>query len=502
MAGISIDIGTCVIKVVAYGPSAEVLGVCNGPAPVLREHPQYSEYDPDMLWGVICDAVRQTARDIGQPVDHISVTGQGDGCWLIDDDGRSVGNAILWNDGRGHDIVDRWRSDGTETAVFEETGSATFPGAQSVLLEWLSEHQSSRITAAKYALFSSGWLFYRLTGTAVVEPSDAGLPWLDIRRRTYSHEADRVRGLEWTRRLRPPLIASAHAGFALSSAAAADLGLPSGTPVIHAPFDSPAMAIGAGVVDPGETLVILGTTLIVESVVSNVDTSGEPSGMTLCTGLPDTWIRLFGTLSGTDSVNYMASILGYHDAEEYVRSASTSPPGANGVRILPYFSPAGERAPFIDSSITASVLGLNLDRTRADIARAQVEGLTYAIRHCLDQLHERPRQLVLCGGGSASRFWCQLIADVTGVEAARVTEPELGARGAFIVAQAALAGEDVRIAAKTQAPPREHFAPDSALQALYDEGYQSLHQSREALHGQSRASRLSSVGSRGQDHDR
>lgn len=483
MAGISVDVGTSVVKAAAYDANSKLLGVWCHPAPVLRRHSRFSEYDMDTLWESICDVVRQAASELDERVDRVAVTGQGDGCWLISNDGRSVGNAVLWNDGRSSSVVERWREDGSEQRIFDITGSATFPGAQSAILAWLRDNDPARLQGARYALFCSGWLFYQMTGMVSVERSDASLPWLNIREREYSTEAVRLRGLEWASHLLPPLIDSAERGHTISAEAAAAMGVPAGISVTYAPFDAPAMAIGAGVVDPGETLVILGTTLIVESVVDVVDTSGKSMGMTLCTGAPDTWLRLFGTLSGTDSLNFLVGLLGYDSAAELADEAATSEPGARGVRVLPYFSPAGERAPFIDSSVSATVTGLNLDRTRADLARAHLEGLTFAIRHCLDQLSEPPQRLSVCGGGAESLFWCQLIADVTGLETNRIAEPELGARGAELVAQAAARGLPVRAVAKSRMPSGEKFLPNPAQRGVYDDGYRRFHTLRTSVTG-------------------
>lgn len=469
--GVAVDVGTSVVKVAAFDEVGHVLGRRGAPAPVLRPQPGFSEYDTYDVWAAVCTAVRELVADLDADVDRISATGQGDGCWLIDDRDEPVGHALLWNDGRAGSIVHRWHRDGTDTQAFAINGSASFPGSQGALLAWLREHEPQRLEAATTALFCTGWLTWRLSGERVTDVSDAGLPWLDIRAETWSERVLELLDLEWSAALRPRMLRRGEQAGTLRPDAAADLGLRPGIPVTHGTFDSVAMATGADVLRPGETLAILGTTLIVEGVSDRVDTSGAPSGMTLCTDVEGTRLRLYGTFSGTDSLDWAARLYGCSTAAEYLAAAEQSPAGARGLHMLPYFSPAGERAPFINAYARASVAGLSLDHGLPDLARAHLEALTYSLRHCLEQLPAPPETMVICGGGAASSWWCQLIADATGLPVESVGGIELGALGADVAARAQRDGSSIVDAAVMSRPAREHFEPRAVESRMYDDGY-------------------------------
>jgi xylulokinase len=63
------------------------------------------------------------------------------------------------------------------------------------------------------------------------------------------------------------------------------------------------------------------------------------------------------------------------------------------------------------------------------------EGLTFTIRDCFAAASTSAlARVTVCGGGSRSTFWCQLIADVCGCEVLRPYATEIGARGAFFSA--------------------------------------------------------------------
>ena len=108
---------------------------------------------------------------------------------------------------------------------------------------------------------------------------------------------------------------------------------------------------------------------------------------------------------------------------------------------LPYLSPAGERAPFLDPRARGTWWGLSLEHDRTHVARSVFEGLSLVIRDCLVAAAADVTELRVCGGGANSDDWCQLIADVTGVPTVRPADTEVGAKGAFLVGMVATGAE-------------------------------------------------------------
>ena len=98
--------------------------------------------------------------------------------------------------------------------------------------------------------------------------------------------------------------------------------------------------------------------------------------------------------------------------------ASKLPPASDGLIILPYF--LGEKTPIFDPEARGMMFGLTLSHTRAHIFRACLEAVIYGFRHHIDVIRElgyEPRRIIATNGGSRSRFWCQIAADVLGQEA-------------------------------------------------------------------------------------
>ncbi|GAA1503245.1 FGGY-family carbohydrate kinase [Streptomyces albidochromogenes] len=462
---IGVDIGTSVTKAVAFDGEANPLASATRRSTVVRLSGGRVEQDLDDVVRTVAEVVRETAAALPVPPTALALTGQGDGLWLRDADGRAVRPAISWMDGRASDLVARWLADGTVQEVYKHTGSGMFPGCHAPLLAHLREHEPQTLLRAATAGYCVDAVAQRLTGRAGVDASDATLPFLDPVSRTYATEALAACGIEDLARLLP---APAPPGTVLTLDAhgAALLGLPEGLALTAGPYDLPACAIGSGVRDVGDGLLIVGTTLACQVLTDRARTDGstEPAGMWLCTPDPGRWLRAMPAMVGTAALEWFLAFTGATTADLDTLLAE-SPPGANGVTALPFLSDAGERAPFVDPAARGRLDGLTLAHTRADGVRAMCEAIGYAARHCLEAAG-LTGTLAACGGGTRSGPWAQLFADVLGRPVRIPLEHEVGALGAVRVARRFL-GE------APEAEPQRFrtVEPRQDTRAVYEDGY-------------------------------
>ncbi|MDX3100228.1 FGGY-family carbohydrate kinase [Nonomuraea angiospora] len=464
MAIICVDAGTTVIKAVGYDAEGAEAFVARRETVVSRPLPGHAEQDMNAVWDAVAATVREVAAQL-DGVDFVAVTAQGDGCWLVGPDGEPTGPAILWNDARAASAVDGWTRSGIAAEAFRLNGSSAASGLPHAILTWLRANDPGRLERSSAMLTCGGWIFARMTGELVADESDASAPFMDLRARAYSPSLLSLFGTEWAERLLPP-IRSGHVAE-LSRDAASALALPAGTPVVMAPYDIAATALGAGAVRAGQACGILGTTLCTEVIVDSADLEGEPIGITIA--LADGYLRAFPTFAGTEVVQWTCRMMGLSGPAELGDLALLSEPGARGLTFLPYMSPAGERAPFSDPLAKGSLLGMSFEHGREDMARAVLEGLTMVIRDCLAATRAAPTELRVCGGGSNSTVWLQLIADITGLPVRRPADAEVGARGAYLVGLAATgAAPSIATAASKHVRMRDALEPKPANQALYD----------------------------------
>ncbi|GAA2493661.1 FGGY-family carbohydrate kinase [Streptomyces gobitricini] len=479
MSVLTIDVGTSVIKAVVFDDQGQETALSRIGTEVLRPRTGWAEQDMEAVWDAVVLTVRGALSRLGpghDPVWLVSFTAQGDGCWLVDAHGRPTGPAVLWSDGRAGDLLTRWAADGVLEEAYRRNGSLTCCGMPNAVISWLAAHDPERLRRSRKALTAAGWLFLKLTGVTAIDESDASAPFLDHATGAYDPAVIDLFGFGPHAHLLPDVLGEHERVAGITHRAARELGLPAGLPVVMAPYDIAATARGAGVVEPGQACAILGTTLCTEIVTRRVDTSGEPCGVNIAYGGRDRLLRAFPTLSGTEVLDWASRLLAVDGPAALAELAfGAGPAPGGGPAFLPYLSPAGERAPFLDPRARGTFWGLSLDHTPAHLARAVFEGLSLVVRDCLGASGTGVHELRLCGGGSASDAWCRLIADVTGVPTARAADTELGAKGAFLTGLVLSGAEPhLRAAAAKYVRIRSRWEPDPERGAVYDGLYESF----------------------------
>jgi xylulokinase/erythritol kinase len=458
---VGIDVGTSLVKAAAFDRAGRQLGVEVRPVNLDVRFGAVEQWMPE-VYAAVSGTLKVLTGRLEEPVELAGLTGQGDGVWLVDAAGRQVRPAISWMDGRAHELVDRWLADGTFEAVFRRTGSAMFPGCPGPLLAWLDRHEPGSLDRAAAAVYCKDMVFQQLTGAerAVTDVSDASMPFLDPRTRSYDDGVVELLGLAHRRRLLPPI------GDPIATGEAVGEGLAAGTRLANGPYDLPACALGAGVTAPGDGLLIVGTCLASLVATTEPDLAGEPAGLYISTDRPGHWLRAMPAMVGTAALDWVLATTGARH-QELDALLTEAPPGSFGVRVLPYFAPSGERAPFVEPGLRAELLGVSLETRPAHLVRATCEGIGYAARHCL-QAAGLTGTLAVCGGGTRSPAWTRLLADVLG-RPLRVMEGEVGARGA-VLAAAERYGVPLDTAAWTE--PARVVEPDPDRAAYYAKGYE------------------------------
>lgn len=479
MSVIALDVGTSRVKAVRFDDAWQAVDTASENTVVHKTRAGHSEQNPLEVHAAACRVIAQVAERCPDEVRLLAVTAQGDGCWLVDAEGKPIRRALLWNDDRATEFIEEWERDGTLADAFRVTGCDGSPGLAHAQLRWLHKHEPATLERAATLLSCGSWIYFRLTGRRVLEVSDAANPFLDARTRRYDPALLTRYGLHEYARLLPEVVAEADRIGELGHDAAVAVGLPAGTPVSLAPYDVAATASGCGILDEGRAFAVLGTTLCVGVVTGDPNLERPRSGMTLPGPRPDQWLICHATMIGTEVLDWTARLLGVPDTASLLKLAAEARPGEQPL-LLPYLSPAGERSPFRNASIRGSLLNIDINHTRADIARAAADGLTLAVRDCLTAAGPA-ESVVLCGGGARSDLWRQAICDAIGRPVTAPDTEELTARGAALLGAADLGLFDSLADAVDAAvrPGAEHH-PDPVQTTRFDEAYDRFLQARAA----------------------
>jgi erythritol kinase (D-erythritol 1-phosphate-forming) len=468
MSVIGLDLGTSRVKAVRFDAAWRAADIEAEATAVSHPSPGWSEQDMTGVWAAAARVLGQVARRCADPVELVAVTGQGDGCWLVDTDGEPARPAPLWNDNRAARIVSTWEREGVLTDAFRINGCYGSPGLANAQLHWLARHEPDTLSRASTLLSCASWVYQQLTGAQVLDASEAANPFLDAVSQRYDDRLLAMYDLTEFARLLPPVVTGADRIAPLLGRAAGEVGLSAGTPIALAPYDVVASTIGAGVTATGDGIAVLGTTLCAGVVRDTPALDRAPNGITLPSGTPQRYLLAFPTMVGTEVLDWTATLLGLERVDDLMALAAQA--GAGPPLLLPYLSPGGERSPFLDSDIRGSLHGLTLAHTRADIARAVVNGLSLAIRDCLTAANGTA-SLALAGGGARSEYWAQTIADATNTTVRCTNTPEVGARGAVLVGATDL-GVFASLDEATRVVDSAHtHTPDPARVARYDDLY-------------------------------
>jgi len=436
---LAVDAGTSAIKAVAFGTDGEELAAASRETETVRPEPGHVEQEMPAVWELTAEALREvsSALPTGAEPLGLGLTGQGDGLWAVTEGGEPVRNAILWSDSRAAPILEEWEGGGQLAEVVAQCGSALYPGMSLPLLAWLAREESDAFDRVGTVLSCKDWLAYRLTGERTVDHSEATVPYLDRETERLAPGVFDAVGLPGAREVLPELCAPTEIVGWITDEAADATDLAEGLPVVSGPFDVPASGIGGGAATPGDGSVTLGTSLTHQVLADGPRADADGIGMAL--GIEGLWTYAIGSNAGTPSLEWAVEALaGADDVAELADVAAGAPVGSDGVLYHPYLSTAGERGPFVDPAARAQFVGLTPEHGPEHLVRAVFEGLSLAVRDCVGALPVEASPVALCGGGTRSELWCQLLADCLDRPVVVPSGSEPGATGAALVLGLAL----------------------------------------------------------------
>lgn len=410
VAGVDSSTQSC--KVVIRDAASGAL-VRSGRAP----HPEGTEVDPEAWW----TALRHAISDAGGLTDvaSISIGGQQHGLVALDDEGRVIRPALLWNDTRSADAALALRAELGDAELAARTGSVPVASFTSTKLRWLRDAEPANAARVAAIALPHDWLTWRLRGFGPSNPDLAelttdrseasGTGYFDPATGEYDREilalALGVRTGEGHPGVVLPTVLSPHESRPVAIGTP-ELAVPESLIVGVGAGDNAAAALGLDA-RPGDVIVSIGTsgTVFAVSPVPVADGTGTVAGFADATGA---FLPLVATLNAARVLDAVATILGVDHTE--LGELALEADAASGPVLVPWFE--GERTPNLPNA-TATLSGLTLaTTTRSSIARAAIEGMLCGLADGLDAVLDRgvSAERVLLIGGAAGNSAVQAIA--------------------------------------------------------------------------------------------
>jgi erythritol kinase (D-erythritol 1-phosphate-forming) len=499
---IGIDAGTSVMKAVAFASDGTQLAVAARPNNYVSLPDGGAEQDMALTWADAAAVLRELGEaipGISSRVIAVSVTAQGDGLWLADKDGEPVGPATIWLDNRAGPYVEQYVNSEHYAAHYERTGTGLTVVQMSVKLAWMKKHRSAALARANHAFHCKDWIYFKLTGDPVTDPSEANFTFGNFRSRAYQPDILDHLGIGETKRLLPPIVDGTVESGALSDAAAKATGLKAGTPVCLGYIDVVCTGLGGGLYDPtGKSgCTIVGSTgmhMMLRPRVDQVRLNTERSGFTIAFPAPGMAAQMHSNMAATLNIDWLLDVARGILSEAGVEKSRADLIQGLDDKILareagkllyhPYISRIGERSPFMDVAARAMFNGLDTTAGYYDMMRGVFEGLGHAARDCYAAMGPIPKEIRITGGAARSKALRLILASALDAEVRSLSRAEAGAAGAAMIAavQQKLF-PDMAACAKVWVDPLfgEATKPDRALVKTYGSIFPHYVAARQAM---------------------
>ena len=429
---LGLDQGTSSTRCVALDEALHERGSASVPVAVSFPAPGLVEQDPEALVDSAQQAIAGALSAAGARPGDVAALGIANQTetFVVWEraTGRAIHPALVWQDRRTHETCAQLRAEGHAELVRERTGlelDATFPATK---LGWLLDHVDGARSAADDGRLAYGdvasWLLARLAGVHVTDAGNAARTLLcSLDALDWDAELLEVFGVP--RAVLPPVADSdrieAVAGEIAVRAAAGD---------------QQASLFGLRCWEPGTAKVTLGTGAFLWAQAGPTPPRAPAGVLASCA-----WRR-----EATSSYALEGFVPTAGAAVDWFGRVGALPAGSEldalleetsadaAVTCVPMLQGSG--TPSWDARARGAVLGLDLGTTRADLARAVIDGILHQIVDALEAMAERLAidELRVDGGLSRSAWIVQRLADLAATPVHRTTRPDCTMLGAATLA--------------------------------------------------------------------
>lgn len=443
---IGLDIGTTGCKALLVDPASGVVARAFREYGIDSDSQGKAEQDAGQVWELSCAVLREALAAGGNPpVKALSLSVQGDAVIPVDAAGRALYPALLGMDYRSQALLPDCaeRFDGFD--LFRRTGMRPHPINAFLKMLWLQRERREVFAAADRIVTYSDYVMGRLGCPGVMDQCTAS------RTMAYSLEKNDwddgiLAAFDFPREKLSRVIPSGSRAGVMDPALARQLGFAEPPVIVAGGHDQPVAALGAGAVTSEVAVASTGTAEVLSRYLP------QP---VLSRGMYDSYYPCYCSAMGKGYFTFALNHVGglalrwFRDAwcDGEVRAAAESgrdpydvivdamPEGPTDIFVLPHFTGSG--TPTCDLASRAAFVGMSLSTDRPTVGLALLEGLTFELKINLEQMRSlgmTTNRLRNVGGGSRSRRWLQLKADILDLPVDVMANADAACIGAAVLA--------------------------------------------------------------------
>lgn len=461
-AWIGIDLGTQSVRAIAADDSGSVLATASQPLSGKRSGRKHTQSPADW-WRSVCACCKEVMSVVPAGAARGIAVDSTSGTILLTDRGlRPVSEALMYDDGRAEQEAREVQEAGE--SLWAKLGYHMQPSWALPKLVWLWRHTEFDKNSV-FLTHQSDFINGLLAGSRLATSSSYSLKTgYDLLQCQWPFEV--FSQFDLPGHLFPAVVAPGSILGSVSSAAAAETGLPAGLPIVAGMTDGCAAQIAAGAVQEGSWNSVLGTTLVLKGATTLL--LRDPLGVVYSHLAPNgKWLPGGASSTGAGAI---AKLFGKEDLKKLQAQAAKE--GPTELVIYPLHS-IGERFPF--AAPAAEYFQLGNPRDSAELYRAILQGVAFLERLCFDYMRMLGAPLSgtfsISGGTVRNQLWNEIRASVLGrtLTIPNVTEP---AFGMAVLASSITSSLDKAVSEMVS--PGSVVDPTTPFSETYAESYQKL----------------------------
>ncbi len=485
MSYLGLDIGTSGCKAVVFNEYGEELAAAFREYPLITPNEGWVELDSEEVCAKCFEVIKEVAlKTNADPVQAMGISSQGEAFTPVDKNGNILGNGMVSSDTRASGIVNAFCADFGSEKLYSITGHTAYPMFSLFKLIWIKQNKPEIWKKTAKFLCFEDLLHLKLGLDPAIGYPLAGRTMLfNVTSHQWDEEILSAVGLQPGQLARP--LPSGSSVGTIPAKIAYQLGLQNEVMVVTGGHDQSCGALGAGIVLKGMAVYATGTVECITPAFEKPIFGDELYKNNYCTydfAVPGMYTTVAYSLTGGNILKWYRDEFAFpekeiarqNDRNVYEVILDSLPRNPSKLLVLPYFTPTG--TPYFDSHITGAILGLRFNTSREEILRALLEGVAFEMRLNLSILEKSGivvNELRAIGGGSKSKAWTQLKANVLNKPITTVAVTEAGCFGAAILAKSAITGISLEVIISEWVKTFQTIFPQDEFTGFYEKQFQT-----------------------------